>query len=209
MVYGNKNSKRNYKRKSNGLTLSKVKKMVEKTINKKAELKSVDVTHASANPTVLVPLQRYDYLEVAQGDTGLTRDGQEITARNISIRSHLTASDGDAVRIVWVWIAGDTMDAGLIADFAALTYNGFLPRYQDQHYTVLSDKVYLMNMSASSEIQHKDIKFNFNLKNKKIVYSGSASTIERGELSCHIYVRDNSSISISYNDKCRFNFYDM
>lgn len=210
-MYAKKRNYKSKKRMSRGskLTMAKVKAIVEKSINKKAELKSVDVSHASTSPTVLAPLQRYDYLEVAQGDTGLTRDGQEITARNINIRSHLTATDGDSVRIVWVWIPGDTMDAGLIADFTALTYNGFLPRYQDQHYTVLSDKVYQMNPSAGSEIYHKDINYNFNLKNKKVVYSGSAGTIERGEISCHVYVRDNSTGQVTYQDKCRFNFYDL
>lgn len=189
------------------LSISKVKKIVNQSIAKKAELKSIDVSNASASPTVLVPLEYSNYFEVAQGDTALTRDGNQLTLRNITIRGHLTATDGDTVRIVWVFIPDDTMDAGLTADFTALTYNGFLPRYQDQRYRVLSDKTYNM-VAVNGEVVHRDIKTNFKL-NKKITYAGSASSIERGELSCHVYVRDNTTAQVTYNDNARVYFYDM
>lgn len=193
------------------VTVAKVKALVKQGINKRAEKKSIDFDKsANAYPTVLTPLVYSDFLEVAQGDGPNQRDGNQITASYLINKFQITnvAGSGPAeiIRILWVWVADDTMDAGLLADFNAVTLNGFLPRYQDQTYKVLSDKRVVIDTVTS--IDTKLFTQSFKL-DKKITYAGSSAGIERGELSCFFIVRNNTTTNTIVNMNSRLYYYDM
>lgn len=211
-------AKRKYKRrtvrrpkKSNSLSVSKVKQLVKQGINKRAEKKSVDIDHSTAAyPTVTTPLVYNDFCEVAQGDTSSTRDGSSIQAQNLVAKYQVSCVAGsgpaEILRVLWVWIEDDTMDTGLLADFNALTINGFLPRYQDQKYKVLSDKRIVIDTVTSIDTKMYTQSFKLN---KKITYASSSASIERGELSCFFICQNNTTTNTSVKMNARLYYYDM
>ncbi len=208
MPYGKYNkSKKTYK--SSRLTVSKVKKLVNQGINKRAEKKSKDIDHTTlSQPTSGTPTHYSDFLELAIGDGADERDGQQVSTVNCMNRLTLNIGSTSAVvcRLIWVFLPDDRMDTNLLTAFNAVTYDGFLPRYKGQVYKIMSDKLYSMDADSYQNIV---IKRNIKL-NKKITYfdSDASSQIERGELSLWMY-SSSATETVSVRVQSRHYYYDM
>ncbi len=208
MPYGKYNkSKKTYK--SSRLTVSKVKKLVNQGINKRAEKKSKDIDHTTlSQPTSGTPTHHNDFLELALGDGADERDGQSVSTVNCMNRLTLNIGSTSAVvcRLIWVFVPDDRMDTDLLTAFNAVTYDGFLPRYNGQVYKIMSDKLYSMDADS---YQNKVIKQNIKI-NKKITYFDSdvSTQIQRGELSLWMY-SSSATETVSVRVQSRHYYYDM
>lgn len=153
------------------------------------ELKYIDYTNGT------VPLTPggifYNYNQMAQGDNFNERVGEEITAKylNMKVRiRHFANASADVVRCILFWdkqnnglgpvsLASTSIGEGLLDD-TTITQTTLSPHnYRtSERYTVLYDKLHIMNADSTGVNLTKIFKIKKNLGGAKVKYSSSGAT---------------------------------
>ncbi len=162
-------------------------KRVLKVVNKQAEKKVIDQTE---NGTSITNSTQFlmSMTMPAQGDTDITRDGDQIRLLSIRWRGHLeligAATEGALIRFVVLRLPATNVDgAAPNVDFNNnLKPNDFYPRQLPYKYKVLSDKVVSIGGGGKSAML-----INISVKlNELIQFDGSLAT-DIANFKYHLY----------------------
>lgn len=166
-------------------TVRKVAKKVNKLaskVNKVNELKYFDVNTSSTSVDWSGTVTTYNV--PAQGDTGLTRDGDIIDCMSFDLNMMLEPNSGNAAtfRVLLIWDKFNTLGTS-VGNVLANTGNVFsvISPYNKEYrknYVVLHDQSYVMDsINKSTYILKKHFKLN-----KQTIYNAGTTTIRQGAL---------------------------
>ncbi len=149
-------------------------KKVLKVIDKQAEKKNLDQSEDATSIVAGTPFNMSIGMP-AQGDTDLTRDGDQIRLKSIRFRGKLSllapATEGALIRFLVLRLPSTNQDGSApIADFTGMTPNGFFPRQLPYPYKVLSDKTFALHIGANNM---RLIRYNISVNNQLIQFDGS------------------------------------
>lgn len=189
-----------------------VRKIVKKMINKEIESKHIDASVANtvSGPTGLLT----DLTLIGQGTGDQTRIGDKLKPVSLEIRGQLlgnTAIDRNLLRmIVFQWHPNSASPVPVSSDillYTASAANAVLSPYQwdtRQNFTILSDKTYQLQGSASSDDYHTY--FHLKLSPKRVISFNAGGTTGLNKIYV-LCVSDSSAInfpSIQYIYQLRY-----
>lgn len=125
------------------------------------------------------------YNAIGQGDTGLTRDGDQLKNVRLDLNfifSLATTNVASLMRLVVIWDKENTISAtnGLLSIVGGLSspISQYSQEYR-KNYQVLYDKAYTLDATNKSNVI---VKKSINLRDKLTVYNAGSSTIRKGAL---------------------------
>ncbi len=130
-------------------------KRVLKVINKSSEKKNLDQLENATSIVSGTPFNMNIGMP-AQGDTDLTRDGDQIRVTNIWFRGELSlkapATEGALFRLIVLRIPATNVDGTApISDFTSMTPNGFFPRELPYKYRIYKDVTYSLGVGEKNK----------------------------------------------------------
>lgn len=165
-----KKSRKGYRKRYSKKLKFTVKKIMNQQLEKKYSITSVNTTITNAGSI-------WSISDVAQGDTDLTRDGDQLYIRSIECEIRVTAGDPTNVMriIVLQWIPNSTPNVSSIL-IDATTYGEMSPWTHDTRFLfrILYDKRFYVNTTTMGNREHKTVLKR--IKFRKMQFESGATT---------------------------------
>ncbi len=181
---------------------------VKKVIEQQAENKFLDdsVTDSSLVDTDSNSLQNGIAIQVPQGDTESSRDGNKLMAKGLTMRILMTTTVSASVRFLMIKVP--VFDAGLDFNtpFAAVGVNGQLPRNTEGKYKVLWDKTLNIDPDSKGSIALK----RYQPLNSKMEYiSASTAAPIRNNVLLYAFTNNSTASAINVALDTRLHYNDV